>query len=211
MKVPKRKPFDLYTLPYRWKKKPSEYDIYPGFNRRMTAVTLDSIVMLFFQPLFDWLAPVNTSTIGNTLPPTDGSSQASGMLLQMLSNPEFITSWVQNFMLQTLGFFIYCAICWYFWSATPGKIIMRMKIVDASTQGRMSPLQIFLRLFGYLISCFTFMLGIFWIGFNKRHRGWHDYLASTVVITVAWNFKYPFSKYTSTPIQEPTPNETTAD
>jgi uncharacterized RDD family membrane protein YckC len=45
-----------------------------------------------------------------------------------------------------------------------------------------------------LVSALFFCLGFLWIGLNKRKRGWHDYLADTVVINLPLTFKMPWSK-----------------
>lgn len=188
--LPKRNAFDIYSLSaWRKKRKKSEFDIYPSFNHRMIAGTLDSFVLILFTPLFDWLAPIDRSSLGNIAPPTDHPAPLSYMFVHLFGNSSFLQSWLHNFMLQ-LGFFcVYSGICWHFWSATPGKIVMRMKIVSAKTHERISLLQILLRLCGYIISGSFFTLGFLWIGLNKRKRGWHDYLADTEVIRHPWNLK----------------------
>ncbi len=38
------------------------------------------------------------------------------------------------------------------------------------------------RYFGYYVSILPLMLGIIWVGIDKRKQGWHDKLAGTVVI-----------------------------
>jgi uncharacterized RDD family membrane protein YckC len=39
-----------------------------------------------------------------------------------------------------------------------------------------------LRLLGLYVACSVFYLGLVWIFIDKRRRGWHDLIASTVVI-----------------------------
>ena len=64
-------------------------------------------------------------------------------------------------------------------SASPGKYIMRCKIVDRQNFENISIKQAVLRLLGLII---TFGLGIFWADFNKKRQGIHDKISSTVVI-----------------------------
>jgi uncharacterized RDD family membrane protein YckC len=71
---------------------------------------------------------------------------------------------------------------WMFRSATPGKILVRSKIVDARTGGPPSKAQCIGRYFGYFVSTFPLCLGLLWVGIDKRKQGWHDKLAGTVVI-----------------------------
>jgi uncharacterized RDD family membrane protein YckC len=71
---------------------------------------------------------------------------------------------------------------WVYKSATPGKMATNLTIVDAKTGGKPSTRQFIGRYFGYFLSIIPLMLGIIWIGFDKRKQGWHDKLAGTVVI-----------------------------
>ena len=71
---------------------------------------------------------------------------------------------------------------WMYRSATPGKMAMNLTIVDAKTGGRPSTLQFVGRYFGYFVSVLPLMLGIIWVGIDKRKQGWHDKMAGTVVI-----------------------------
>ena len=72
-------------------------------------------------------------------------------------------------------------VFWRYRGATPGKMLISAKIVDAQTLGTPSTGQLIGRYFAYIVSC-IFMLGFIWIAFDKRKQGWHDKLAGTVVI-----------------------------
>jgi uncharacterized RDD family membrane protein YckC len=72
-------------------------------------------------------------------------------------------------------------VFWRYRGATPGKMLISAKIVDAETLGTPSTGQLIGRYFAYIVSC-IFMLGFIWIAFDKRKQGWHDKLAGTVVI-----------------------------
>lgn len=71
---------------------------------------------------------------------------------------------------------------WVFKNATPGKMIFRSVIVDASTFKAPSTMQNIVRYLCYYVSLIPFGLGFFWIGFDSRKQGWHDKIARTVVI-----------------------------
>lgn len=73
-------------------------------------------------------------------------------------------------------------IFWIYRSATPGKMIVKAKIVDAKTGGKPSTGQLIGRYFGYYVSMIPLFLGFIWVAFDKRKQGWHDKLAGTVVI-----------------------------
>ena len=71
---------------------------------------------------------------------------------------------------------------WVTKQATPGKMAVSAKIVDAKT-GRAPMLgQAILRYVGYFVAILPLMLGILWVAFDQRKQGWHDKLAGTVVV-----------------------------
>ncbi len=70
---------------------------------------------------------------------------------------------------------------WRYRGATPGKMLVSARIVDAATLGPPSTGKLIGRYFAYIVSS-IFMLGFIWIAFDKRKQGWHDKLAGTVVI-----------------------------
>jgi len=71
---------------------------------------------------------------------------------------------------------------WVYRSATPGKMALKLTIVDAETGGQPSVGQLIGRYFGYYVSMLPLMMGIIWVGIDRRKQGWHDKLAGTVVI-----------------------------
>lgn len=200
---------DFYSLSGLRKKlkKPSEYDIYPSFNRRMTAATLDSVLLMLLTPIYNYLAPIDRSALYTISEGNTDSPKFHSIISQLMENRPFVESWLSNFTLQFVFFLIYSGICWHFWSATPGKYVTGMRIVRARSHAPITPIQIFLRLCGYIPSIGCALLGILWIGLNKRHRGWHDYIAGTEVILVPYSL--PWRK-TATPTPMAT-HETPAD
>jgi uncharacterized RDD family membrane protein YckC len=71
---------------------------------------------------------------------------------------------------------------WRYRGATPGKMLLSAKIVDADTLGPPSTGRLIGRYFAYLVSIVPVFFGFVWIAFDKRKQGWHDKLAGTVVI-----------------------------
>ncbi|RLA67618.1 MAG: hypothetical protein DRQ78_02440 [Epsilonproteobacteria bacterium] len=78
--------------------------------------------------------------------------------------------------------FMATLVFWHYKSATPGKMIIKAKIVDATSYAKPSTKQFIIRNIGYLISALPLGLGYFWIAWDKKKQGWHDKLAHTVVI-----------------------------
>jgi uncharacterized RDD family membrane protein YckC len=87
-------------------------------------------------------------------------------------------------------------IFWVARQATPGKMAIGARIVDAQTGARPSTAQFIGRYLAYYVSTILFGLGFIWVGIDPRKQGWHDKLASTVVVRArrgadAVHFKAP--------------------
>lgn len=84
------------------------------------------------------------------------------------------------YQLLILGVII--VLFWLCRSATPGKMLLNMEIVDARTGGKPRPWQWIVRYAGYVVAVAPLMLGFLWILWDKKRQGWHDKLARTVVV-----------------------------
>jgi len=71
---------------------------------------------------------------------------------------------------------------WRYRGATPGKMAISARIVDAKTLGAPSTGALVVRYFAYIVSVLPLMLGFAWIGIDRRKQGFHDKIAGTVVI-----------------------------
>lgn len=84
-----------------------------------------------------------------------------------------------------VSYLIPAAVVIVFWTtrnATPGKMAISAKIVDAFTGDAPSLGQYIGRYLGYFLSTIPLGLGLLWVGFDRKKRGWHDMLAGTVVV-----------------------------
>jgi len=114
-----------------------------------------------------------------------------------LITPQFFLIEVEDYMLYGGGIsamfansFIDMAIMgiavilfWIYRSATPGKMIFSLKIVDVVSNEKPSNLQVIVRYFAYIISGVPLFLGFVWVAFDKKKQGWHDKIAGTAVIS----------------------------
>ncbi len=71
---------------------------------------------------------------------------------------------------------------WIYRQATPGKMAIGARIVDAKTGGKPTTGQLVGRYFGYYLSIIPLFLGLIWVGIDERKQGFHDKLAGTVVV-----------------------------
>ena len=158
---------------------------YATFNRRMLAATVDSLLLMFAAPVFNWLAPIHTEALERYTADMNDPDAGKKWLTMMVTDPAVVHSWLLNSFLQGITFCILSALCWHYWSATPGKILMRIKIVDAVSEQPISNRQCAIRALGYILSGLCLFLGFLWIGIDKRRQGWHDKLANTVVVVIS--------------------------
>ena len=89
---------------------------------------------------------------------------------------------LRDFLISALLPAAYIIMFWVFKAATPGKMAISAKIVDANTGEAPSTARYIARYVGYLISILPLGLGFIWIAFDRRKQGWHDKLAGTVVV-----------------------------
>lgn len=98
----------------------------------------------------------------------------------LASQPEVSLQWELAFEIAVLVATI------LFWrksrGSTPGKKIVKIKVVDAKTLGEVDTKQAITRSLGYIISMFLFMIGFLMVAFRSDKRGLHDLLAGTVVV-----------------------------
>jgi uncharacterized RDD family membrane protein YckC len=85
---------------------------------------------------------------------------------------------IVNYVLPAIAIIIF----WIYRSATPGKMAIHARIVDAGTGTHPSTGQLIGRYFAYYLSTIPFCLGFLWIAWDPKKQGWHDKLAGTVVV-----------------------------
>lgn len=73
-------------------------------------------------------------------------------------------------------------LLWNRYAATPGKMLFKMRIVDADTGREPTKKQNFGRYMGYFVSTAALCIGFVVIIFSKRKQGWHDKMANTAVV-----------------------------
>ncbi len=132
---------------------------YAGFWIRTAAAIIDSILLLII------IVPTLTGIYGT-------GYWFSGVFIQ--------GAWdvLINYLLPVVAVVVF----WIYKSATPGKMITNLVIIDAKTGGKPSTGQFIGRYLGYYVAAIPLFLGIIWVGFDQRKQGWHDKLAGTLVV-----------------------------
>jgi len=139
---------------------------YAGFWIRFLAAFIDGLIISV--PLFVLFFALYGSSVNAALANQGGSA------------PPTITTTPLNGLSLVLGFFYFS----YFWSvgATPGMRLFGIHVVDANSQGQISFGRAALRYLGYLVSTFCCYVGLIWAAFDARKQGWHDKIATTLVV-----------------------------
>ena len=132
---------------------------YVGFWPRVGAALIDTLLLLFI-----------------TVP-----------LVTMIYGRHYWTSadWVQgpaDFLINWFLPAVAVVLFWIYRQATPGKMAIGARIVDARTGARPGTGQLVGRYLAYDVSIIPLMAGIVWVAFDPRKQGWHDKLAGTVVV-----------------------------
>jgi len=100
--------------------------------------------------------------------------------LERVDEGAFVGLW--DFLLQVVLPAVAVILFWRYRGATPGKMAISAKIVDAKTAGPPATGKLILRYFAYLASTLPLFLGFLWIAFDDRKQAFHDKIAGTLVI-----------------------------
>jgi uncharacterized RDD family membrane protein YckC len=132
---------------------------YAGFWVRVGAALIDTILMMII------ILPILTLIYGKDY---------------LASDSFFFGFWdlMLNYIFPAFAVILF----WVYKSATPGKMALHLKIVDAETGQAVSAGRLIGRYLGYYVSIIPLLLGLIWVGIDKRKQGWHDKLAGTVVV-----------------------------
>jgi uncharacterized RDD family membrane protein YckC len=133
--------------------------VYVGFWPRVWATIIDGLLVSFIT------YPILFAAYGKEI--FTSEALAHGPL-------DFLLTWV----LPIVGTILF----WVYKQATPGKLAIGARIVDARTGGKPTTWQFVGRYFGYFVSTLALCLGFVWVAFDPRKQAWHDKLAGTVVV-----------------------------
>ncbi len=134
---------------------------YVGFWLRLGASLIDTALILVVT------YPLLVAVYGSFYPFSSSRPLVAGFL-------DFLISWVLP-AAAAVAF-------WLYRGATPGKMAISARVVDAVTEGPLSLRQSVIRYLGYFVSTIPLCLGFLWIAFDPRKQGWHDKLAGSVVV-----------------------------
>lgn len=126
-----------------------------------------------------------------------GASLIDSILIIMLTYPLLVyiygwdyfdgetTGWIAgtaDFLLSWVAPAVAIVMFWIYRQATPGKMVLSLRVVDAATGNPPSAAQCVGRYLAYYPAMIPLFAGIIWVAFDKKKQGWHDKLAGTVVV-----------------------------
>ncbi|ELP6119236.1 RDD family protein [Vibrio vulnificus] len=140
------------------------YIHYAGFGRRLVATILDTIfwvlVLIVIGAGIYALSPITN---------IDTFSQKSKALQEIVSYVALLSITV---------------LFWKYRSATPGKILVGIEVVEEGSLKPISAKRGVARYLMYYISALPLFLGFIWALFSKKKQCWHDMIAKTVVVKI---------------------------
>ncbi len=102
-----------------------------------------------------------------------------------ISDPDAIVALINSFTFEYLLIkIVYQTFFVYQYSATLGKIFMKIQVVDAETMEKPIFGSALNRGVFRIISEMIFYLGFIWAFYSKNRQGWHDKTARTLVVNV---------------------------
>ena len=129
---------------------------YAGFWIRFAASIIDNII------IFVALIPIATLLGWES---TYSSRLSSGI------------DWLWQILVAV--FFVFC---WVKFAGTPGKRLLRLKVLDERTGENITVGQGIIRYIGYFPAILVLFIGLIWVAFDSKKQGWHDKMAKTVVV-----------------------------
>lgn len=168
---------------------------YATLNRRMLALTLDSLILIIV--LFPASMLIEYIVYGGKMMSDilTGAQNSSGgpqdflAILNKLSQESFFLKWfaVQFFVYVLTG--VLYLLCWWKAGTTPGKWVAECKILDEKTLTEPTRMQYLLRFLAFVPSCLPLSLGFLMLGLDKKKRAWHDRMVGTVVVVRRHDWK----------------------
>ena len=136
---------------------------YAGFWVRFLAIVIDAILLGVVTAA---LAPVWGPQVTVTGTGADAAVQVNA----------------QANAISTLLGLIYFTGFWAWRGQTVGMMPFNMQVVGVADGKKIDVVRGLLRYVGFIIAIIPLFIGLIWAAFDSRKQGWHDKIASTVVI-----------------------------
>lgn len=162
-------PMQQYQVP------PTPQTVYAGFWIRLVSRLVDGIIVGIPASIL----LVIVLAVGGAL-----ASNTSDQNAQTAAGGVFAGGFVLFYLLILVG---YAAYQIYFWGSSGQTIAMRLfhlKVVDATTGAPIGMTRAVLRWLMTIVNSWACYVGWIWVAFDARKQGWHDKVATSVVLQI---------------------------
>ena len=158
-------------------------------NRRLMAAMIDAILIIsILSPAINAMVAaisnggdIPTLMMAYTETHAGDTMNISDVIHYLDEHNAFVPFILSQFILLT-ALMAYYVIFWTWQGATIGKMLLRIKVVNAKDGAPVSMKQAWLRILGYIAAALTLSIGFIMIDFRKDKKGLHDIIAGTQVI-----------------------------
>ena len=153
---------------------------YGGVLVRFAAYVIDGFIvavptgLLFFVMAIAGALGTPESSTDLPSPPPGGTAEGAFLL-----NPGAVLFLYLFALIITAGYNV------YFWGgsgSTLGMRLMKLRVVDATSGEAIGSGRAIVRFIGLIVAALPCWIGLIWAAFDPRAQGWHDKIASTVVV-----------------------------
>lgn len=153
---------------------------YGGLLIRFVAYLIDSLIIGFPMGILLFVLAI-TGVVASPVSPSDlpapppGGSASGAFYL----NPSEIFFFGLFVLIVTFGYYA------YFWGtsgSTLGMRLFKLRVADANSGQPIGIGRAIVRCVGLIVAAFPCWIGLIWAAFDSRAQGWHDKIASTVVL-----------------------------
>jgi uncharacterized RDD family membrane protein YckC len=146
---------------------------YAGLWIRLLALIIDGVILGVVIWVFFGLWPLafGRGWLGGSAGATISYGEADALY------------WTMTLLVPFLMVVAYFICFWGWRGQTPGKMVMKIKIVRFTGE-KTGWGDAVMRFLGFIISVLFALIGHIWIAFDSRRQGWHDKIAETYVIRV---------------------------
>ena len=155
---------------------------YAGFWIRAVAYIIDGIILGIVTSVV-WiiaiavigalaLFPAVSTTSDGTITGTEGAVLAVGI----------VSAFMFLIFITIVATVLYFILLWVKRGGTLGQTLLGMRVAREADGGPIGWGTAIVRYVMMLISFWIFYLGVIWVAFEPRKRGWHDMVAGTVVV-----------------------------
>lgn len=141
---------------------------YGGFWIRLVAYIIDGVIVSIptFVIAFILGIVIGLSSAASGNQPSTAATNAAGTVGELIG------------VAISIGYFV------YFWGvgSTLGMRLFKLRVADANTGQPIGFGRAGLRYVGLIVSTLVCYIGLIWAAFDSRKQGWHDKIATTVVL-----------------------------